>query len=101
MNKRIAKETLRKAERDFLLCFVKGVMLYRLAEESKQIVLKNWNREDFEEMLHAATKVCNEMREDVDTFIDQVIEIVPEIRAFNEELKEDFNKNKKKEEEKK
>ncbi len=88
----LAKETLRKAERDLLICFVKGVILYRIAEETKQNVLKNWNREDFEEMLHAATKACNEMREGVDTSIEHVIDIVPEISAFTEELGESFKK---------
>lgn len=95
MNKKKAEETLRKAERDMFICFVKGVMLYRIAEETKQKVFKNWNSEDFEVELHAAMKACNEMRDGVDESIDHLIEIVPEIRAYKEELKEMFNKQKK------
>ena len=88
----LAKETLRKAERDMFICFVKGVMLYRIAEETKQKVFKNWNSEDFEAELHSAMKACNEMRDGVDDSIDHLIEIVPEISAYNAELKEMFNK---------
>lgn len=91
MNKKTAKETLRKAERDMFICFVKGVMLYRIAEETKQKVLKNWNSEYFEAELHAATKACNKMRDGVDKSIDHLIGIVPEIRAYHAELKETFN----------
>ena len=90
----LAKETLRKAERAVLIAFIKGVMLYRLAEETKQKVYKNWESEDFEEMLHEASKACNEMRDEVDESIDHLIEIVPEIRAYKAELKEMFNKQK-------
>ena len=94
MNKKTAEENLQKAERQLLICFAKGVMLYRIAEETKQKVFKNWNSEDFEPELHAAMKACNEMRDGVDESIDHLIEIVPEISAYNAELKEMFNKQK-------
>ena len=92
MNEKLLKENLQRAERGLFLCFVKGVMLYRIAEETKQKVFKNWNSEDFEAELHAATKACNEMRDGVDDSIDHLIEIVPEISAYNAELKGMFNK---------
>lgn len=94
MNKKTAKETLRKAERDMFICFVKGVMLYRIAEEIKKEVFTQWNSEDFEAKLHAAMKACNEMREGVDESVEHLIEIVPEIRAYKEELKVMFNETK-------
>ena len=100
MNKKSAKENLRKAERDLLLCFVKGVMLYRIAEETKQKVFKNWNSEDFEAELHAATKACNEMREGVDDSLDHLIHVVPELREYYTKLKGSFKKIEEKEEEK-
>ena len=97
MNKKTAKENLRKAERDLLLCFVKGVILYRIAEETKQKVFKNWNSEDFEPELHAAMKACNEMRDGVDENIDHLIHTIPELREYYKELKGSFGKIDKKE----
>lgn len=100
MNKRkaedaLAKETLQKAERNMLICFIKGVMLYRLAEETKQRVYEDWKSEGFEETLHSAIKVCDEMRDDVDKYIADLITIVPELEEFAKELKfkfEEINK---------
>lgn len=103
MNKRkaedaLAKETLQKAERNMLICFIKGVMLYRLAEETKQRVYEDWKSEGFEETLHSAMKVCNEMRDDVDKFIAELITIVPELEEFAKELKVKFEEINKMEE---
>jgi hypothetical protein len=95
MNKKTAEEKLRKIERDMFIYFAKGVMLYRITEENKQRVFKNWNSEDFEVELHAATNACNEMRDGVDENLGHLIEIVPEISAYAAELKEMFNKQKK------
>ena len=99
MNEKLLKENLQKAERGLLLCFVKGVMLYRIAEETKQRVYKNWNSEEFEAELHAAMKACNEMRDGVDENIDHLIHVVPELREYYEELKVSFDKIEGKEEE--
>ena len=100
MNKKVLAENLRKAERDLLLCFVKGVILYRIAEETKQKVFKNWNSEDFEVELHAATKACNEMRDGVDESLDHLIHVVPELREYYAELKGSLKKIEEKEEKK-
>lgn len=100
MNKKTAKENLRKAERDLLLCFVKGVILYRIAEETKQKVFKNWNSEDFEPQLHAAMKACNEMRDGVDENIDHLIHTIPELREYYHDLKKSFGKIEEKHEQK-
>ncbi len=96
----LAEETLRNAERQILIHFVKGVMLYRITEITKQKVLKSWDREDFEEMLHSATKTCNKMRDEVDKMIDDLIDVVPEIRAYQKELEASYNKIKEEEEKK-
>ena len=96
----LAEETLRKAERQILIHFAKGVMLYRITEITKQKVLKNWNREDFEEMLHSSTKACNTMRDEVDKMIDDLIDVVPEISAYQKNLEEAYNKIKEEEEKK-
>lgn len=98
MNKKLLKENLQKAERGLLICFVKGVMLYRIAEETKQKVFKNWNSEDFEVELHAAMKACNEMRDGVDESLDHLIHVVPELREYYKELKVSFGKIEGKEE---
>ena len=100
MNKKVLAENVRKAERNLLLCFVKGVMLYRIAEETKQKVFKNWNSEEFEAELHAATKACNEMRDGVDDSIDHLIHTIPELREYYAELKGSFKNIEGKEEEK-
>lgn len=86
----LAKETLRKAERDMLICFIKGVMLYRLAEETKQRVYEDWKSEGFEETLHYAIKVCNEMRNEVDKYIANLITIVPELEEYAKTIKVKF-----------
>ena len=96
----LAKETLRKAERDVLIAFIKGVMLYRLAEETKQRVYKDWESDDFEETLHSAMNVCNEMRDAVDEHIADLINIVPEIGEFAKSLKVKFEEISKMEEKK-
>jgi len=98
MNEKLLKENLQRAERGLFLCFVKGVMLYRIAEETKQKVFKNWNSEDFEAELHAATKACNEMRDGVDESLDHLIHVVPELREYYHDLKKSFGKIDKKEE---
>lgn len=86
----LAKETLRKAEPDMLICFIKGVMLYRLAEETKQRVYEDWKSEGFEETLHYAIKVCNEMRNEVDKYIANLITIVPELEEYAKTIKVKF-----------
>lgn len=96
----LAEETLRKAERQILIHFAKGVMLYRITEIAKQKVLKNWNRDDFEELLHSSTKACNTMRDEVDKMIDDLIDVVPEISAYQKDLEATYNKLKEEEEKK-
>lgn len=91
----LAKETLRKAERDMFIYFIRGVMLYRLAEETKQRVYEDWKSEGFEETLHSAINLCNEMRDEVDKYIADLITIVPELEEFAKELKFKFEETNK------